>query len=151
KMYHETYGIPYTILRVCVPYGNLLGDYSYGTMGFLLGRARKGQAISLYGDGSQKRTFSHVFDICDAMIKAAFHESTRNGTYNIGGDNMSLLQVAEKVAKKYGVDVAFAEWPPMDLAIESGDTIFDSGKLDTILKRKHHYRLFDWLESPEAQ
>ncbi|MCP4151748.1 MAG: NAD(P)-dependent oxidoreductase [bacterium] len=147
KMYNRAFGIDYTVLRVCVPYGNLLGDYSYGTMGFLLGRAKKGENIPLYGDGTQRRTFTHVYDICRAIINAAFHEGTKNETYNIGGDHLSLLELAHMVAQKYGVAVVFSKWPDLDHAIESGDTMFDSSKLDDKLNHRRQYKITDWLET----
>ncbi|MBN8569601.1 MAG: NAD-dependent epimerase/dehydratase family protein, partial [Ignavibacteria bacterium] len=57
KMYNNMYGLSYIVFRICVPYGNLVGDeYSYGTVGFFLNKAAKGENITLYGDGSQKRT-----------------------------------------------------------------------------------------------
>ena len=43
----------FTIFRICVPYGNLIDElYSYGTIGFFINRAMKGQNITIYGDGS---------------------------------------------------------------------------------------------------
>lgn len=147
EMYRQCFGIDYTVFRICVPYGHLLGDYSYGTMGFLLGRARKGESITLYGDGSQRRTFTHISDICFVLKEASFRGDTLNDIFNIGGaDDLSMLELAEKVAEKYGVDVEFREWPPLDLAIESGDTLFDSSKLDHLLKYEYKYNLEDWLK-----
>jgi len=148
EMYNRSFGIRYTIFRICVPYGNLLGDYSYGTMGFLLGKARQGQNIPLYGDGSQKRTFTHIDDICRVWIKAAFLDSTLNDVFNIGGaDHLSICELAGWVAKKYGVKATFADWPAEDLAIESGDTVFDSSKLDGLIDYNYKHNVAGWLES----
>jgi UDP-glucose 4-epimerase len=147
EMYRQCFGINYSVFRICVPYGHLLGDYSYGTMGFLLGRARKGENISLYGDGSQRRTFTHISDICFVLKDASFRSDTLNDTFNIGGaDDLSMLELAGMVAEKYDVDVEFREWPPLDLAIESGDTVFDSSKLDHLLNYGYKYKLEDWLK-----
>ena len=150
EMYWRCFGTRYTVFRICVPYGNLLGDYSYGTMGFLLGRARKGENIPLYGDGSQRRTFTHVYDICQILKEGAFLEGTLNDVFNIGGaDNLSILELARMVAEKYGVDVTFSEWPELDLAIESGDTVFDASKLDRLMDYQYKYNLVDWLRELE--
>lgn len=148
EMYQHAFGINYTIFRICVPYGNLLGDYSYGTMGFLLGRARKGEGLTLYGDGSQKRTFTHVSDICRIMIDASLLEETQNGVFNIGGgDHLSIMELAHMVAEKYGVDVSCKEWPELDLAIESGDTMFDDSKLNRVIKCEYQFNVSDWLKA----
>jgi hypothetical protein len=43
------------------------------------------------------------------------------------------------IAEKYKVAVTYKEWNALDLAIESGDTIFDSTKLDALLSRTRQY------------
>lgn len=126
-------GIHYTIFRLCIPYGNLTdATSSYGTIGFFESMAAKGQPISLYGDGQLKRTFSHMLDIVTAMLQVATMDETDGEIYNLGGETYSLLEVAELVAKKYGSTVAFAEWPAQAAIIESGDTIFDSTKIEAL-------------------
>ena len=148
EMYRNAFGLTYTIYRVCVPYGNLLGGgYSYGTIGFMLGKAMKGEAITLFGDGSQKRTFTHVADICRAILDTAFSDKTNDQIFNIGGETFSLNQVALMIAQKYGVQVAYKDWSTLDLAIESGDTIFDSTKLDALLQNPRRYHFQDWLNT----
>lgn len=140
--------LKYTIFRICVPYGNLIdANYSYGTIGFFIGKASKGENITIYGNGSLKRTFTHVNDIVQLIFKSVELESSTNETYNIGSnDNMSLLEVAQLVAKKYKVDVDFVEWPKAALAIESGDTIFDGEKLQKQTQYSYQNSLSDWLE-----
>lgn len=113
----------------------------------MLGKAMNGEAITLFGDGSQKRTFTHVGDICRSILDTAFSENTNNQTYNIGGETLSLNQVASMIAQKYGVEVLYKEWSALDLAIESGDTIFDSSKLDALLPTPRRYRFQDWLNT----
>ncbi|MFQ3598825.1 MAG: NAD-dependent epimerase/dehydratase family protein [Chloroherpetonaceae bacterium] len=151
-MYRNAFGLNYTIYRICVPYGNLLGGgYSYGTIGFMLGKAMKGEAITLFGDGGQKRTFTHVADICSAILDTAFLDISNHQTFNIGGETFSLKQAASLIAQKYGVEVLYKEWNALDLAIESGDTIFESSKLDALLdvlsKTPRRYRFQDWLKT----
>lgn len=147
EMYRQYFGIHYSIFRVCVPYGNSLDRYSYGTIGFFLEKARKGENIVLFGDGSLMRTFTHVDDICRIIVEAAALESTLDDVFNIGGEAMSLVQAASQIAEKFGVSVEFSEWPPLDSAIESGDTIFDSGKLDRLLAYRFRHRFSDWTAS----
>ena len=73
--YANRYGIPYTICRICVPYGNMLsGDYSFGTVGAFLRRAKAVENISLYGGGTIKRTFTHIEDVCYQIVNAAFNQ-----------------------------------------------------------------------------
>ena len=76
-------------------------------------------------------------DISEAILEAVKLKPTINTTYNIGSnDNLSLLEVAQLLASKYGVSVDFVSWPEAALKIESGDTIFDGGKLEEATKSK---------------
>lgn len=148
EMYRNAFGLNYTIYRICVPYGNLLGnDYSYGTIGFMLERARKGEPITLFGDGSQKRTFTHISDICDAILDTFATEQARNQIFNVGGETFSLREIAQMLAEKYGVSIVFKDWASLDLAVESGDTIFDSFKLDQLLPNPRRFSFQKWLSS----
>lgn len=130
-IYYNAFGINYTIFRVCIPYGSLFdNDYSYGTIGFLLNKAKNKEPIVLYGDGLQRRTFTHVEDLCHVIISSVNLEATNNQIYNIGGEDLSLLNVAQLIAKKYDVQIVHQEWPEMALKLESGDTVFDDSKLN---------------------
>ncbi len=141
--------VDYTIFRICVPYGNLIDEtYSYGTIGFFINRAVKGENITIYGDGSLKRTFTHVRDISVSIIETLELDTAKNEIYNIGSnDSLSLLEVATLVAKKYNVNVEFIEWPGAALKIESGDTIFDGTKLDQLIAIKSRESLDDWVRN----
>jgi UDP-glucose 4-epimerase len=148
KMYNNMFGLNSTVFRICVPYGNLVGnEYSYGTVGFFLNKASKGENIVLYGDGSQKRTFTHIHDICKNIWDASKSESTLNEIYNIGGDTFSLFEAATIVAEKFNVKVDLTEWPEVDLKLESGDTIFNSEKLDKITGESYEYKFNEWIQS----
>jgi UDP-glucose 4-epimerase len=148
KMYNNMFGLNYSIFRICVPYGNFVGnEYSFGTVGFFLSKASKNESIALYGDGSQRRTFTHVHDICSALWNGASNEKNSNDVYNIGGETLSLLEAANIVANKFKVKVEFTEWPEIDLKLESGDTIFNSEKLDSIFEKNYEYKFEDWVKS----
>ena len=134
KIYSNIFSINYDVLRICVPYGNLVDeDYSYGTLGFFISKAEKKEPITLYGDGGLRRTFTDIKDICNIFILAAQKDTLSNSIYNIGGESYSLLNVAKKVALKYNSKIEFVDWPKMAQKIESGHTVFDSKKIDTYL------------------
>ncbi len=146
-MYQNAFGIDYTAFRICVPYGNLFDNhFSYGTMGFFLNKAQNNEDIVLFGDGTIRRTFTHVEDICRIIIRTVQSEETRNGIYNIGGENLSLLEAAGLVANKYGVQIKFAEWPDLALKLETGDTVFDDEKLRNSGFGSYEHTLADWIK-----
>ena len=146
-MYQKAFGIHYTIFRICVPYGSLIkSGTAYGTLGFFLQKAKNQQNIELYGDGLLRRTFTHVFDICSKIHSAIQYVESDGKTYNIGGENLSLLDVASEIAKKHGVHVSFTQWPKLTLRIESGDTIFNSENLDELLLESTYYNFIEWCK-----
>lgn len=147
KMYANAYGVKYTIFRICVPYGTLVsGATSYGTAEFFLGRAGKGENITLYGEGQQRRTLTYIGDLCTALIEGAMTEKTDNDIFNIGGEDYSLMEMATMVANKYEVCVECVEWPEKALLVESGDTVFDSRKLDSLIQPYQKVKFENWLE-----
>jgi len=147
-MYQNAFGLDYTILRICVPYGNLFDNhFSYGTIGFFLTKAQKKEDIVLFGDGALRRTFTHVEDICTTIIQSVQKPGTKNEIYNIGGENMSLLDAASLIAGRYGVQVRLEKWPEMPLKLETGDTAFDDRKLKNAGFGDYQHRLESWIES----
>ncbi len=145
--YANRYEIPYTICRICVPYGNMLsGDYSFGTVGAFLRRAKAGENISLYGGGTIKRTFTHIEDVCYQIVNAAFNQRDKEQIYNIGGETLSLHDAAQIISDKYGVQVLTVDWPEKDLLIESGDTYFDDTKIRAAIQPIEYKRLRDFVK-----
>lgn len=145
KAYHDSFDIPYTIFRICIPYGNLLStDYSFGTVGFFIKQAKAGKDITLYGGGTIKRTFTHMEDLCRQVIEGAFKPESNGEIYNIGGETLSLHDAAEIIAKKYGVNVTAVPWPERDLRIESDHTYFDDTKIQALLGGISYKRLEDF-------
>lgn len=142
EIYKDVFNINYDVLRICIPYGNLVNnDYSYGTLGFFVNRAKNNEAITIYGDGKLRRTFTHIEDICEVFILTAQKNRLSNSTYNVGGHGYSLLEVAQKVAVKYNAKIEFIEWPRIASTIESGDTVFSSNKLDFYLNFKKYKKI----------
>lgn len=143
----NAFGVPFSIFRICVPYGQLFsGDYSFGTTGMMLDQAKNKGVITLFGDGGIKRTFTHVSDICKIMVEAGGVESTKNLTFNIGGiDNISLLDLAKMVSSKFQSKIEFVEWPEMHLNIETGDTMFDDALLKSIYKLQYERNLNNYF------
>jgi len=147
KIYHECYGIPFSVFRICVPFANTIDNqFSYGTISQFLNRARENKNILIFGDGSQRRTFTHITDLVNVLLQAAFSDATNCGIFNIGGaDNLSILEAAEKIAALYNVSIDFKEWSLLDQKIESGDTMFDSTKLDKITCYEYKNSFDGWV------
>lgn len=148
QAYANAFDIPYTVFRICVPYGNSLGEaYSYGTVGNFIQQAKSEGRIRLYGDGSLRRTFSHVGDICRAIVLGSQREDFMNQVFNIPGEDLSLLQAAQLIAARLQAKVESAPWPEFDLRIESGSTVFDGSKLLARLPSVERRTMAEWVAS----
>lgn len=142
QAYRDSFDIPYTIFRICIPYGNMLStDYSFGTVGFFIKLAKSGKDITLYGGGSIKRTFTHMEDLCYQIVEGALKEESDGQIYNVGGETLSLRQAAEIIAKKFGIKVTDVPWSERDLRIESDHTYFDDSKIQALLGGMTYKRL----------
>lgn len=145
QAYHDSFDIPYTVFRICIPYGNLLStDYSFGTVGFFIKHAKAGKDITLYGGGTIKRTFTHMEDLCYQIVEGAMKKESDGQIYNVGGETLSLRQAAEIVASKFGANVVSVPWPERDLRIESDHTYFDDTKIQALLGGMTYKRLEDF-------
>jgi len=139
KLYSDMFGVKYCILRICTPYGTLLSDDgNYGTFEFFTNQAKAGKNVTVYGDGSITKTYTHIEDICYVMLKCGLLDICTNDTYNIGGDDKSLQEIGKLIAEHYGVEVVNVEWPDMDNKIDAGSTNLDSSKLDAIINYDYH-------------
>lgn len=147
RMYGELFAVRYCVFRICVPYGSLVeGLGSYGTVAFFLQQARQGGPVTVYGTGEQRRTFTHIEDLCRVLWEGGRHEACLNDAFNIGGaDQLTIGEVAEKIAAAYGVAVRHVPWPEEGRKLESGDTVFASQRLDRLLGNLYGHTLDGWL------
>lgn len=96
--YHHEKGLNVTLAR----YFNTVGPRQSGQYGMVIPRfveqAVNGDAITIYGDGNQTRTFNHVLDTIDATYRLSRDSTAAGKVYNIGGiTEISIKQLAEKI------------------------------------------------------
>ncbi len=96
KSYYQEYGLPYTIFRFFNTYGPLQStDF---VISRFLDQALKNEDITIYGDGSQTRTFCYIDDNLDTIQKMLYEDLAVNEVLNIGSDvEMSVLELAQKI------------------------------------------------------
>jgi UDP-glucose 4-epimerase len=64
-----------------------------------------GKAITVYGDGNQTRSFTHVFDVVGALIKLMEEPAAEGDVFNIGNDHeVTINELAQKVKEMTGSD-----------------------------------------------
>ena len=99
KSFHKSYGLPFTIFRFFNTYGpNQSEDF---VIAKFLRAALNGDDITIYGDGSQTRTFCYVDDNINTCIKIFEENLMLNDVINIGGAlEFTVKEVAELIIKK---------------------------------------------------
>ncbi len=98
KSYQQEYGLAYTIFRFFNTYGpNQSTDF---VVSRFLALALKGEDITIYGDGSQTRTFTYIDDNIDTIATIMNNKLLENDVINIGSEKlMTVLELANLVIK----------------------------------------------------
>ena len=103
-LFHETYGLDYTILR----YANVYGpgqnpDGEAGVIAIFTGMMLSERRPQIFGDGLQERDFVYVSDVVQANLAAINKGHCR--TYNIGtAHQVSVVQIYEMLREITGFD-----------------------------------------------
>jgi len=101
--YSENYNVPIVILR----YFTVYGPRQRPDMAFhkFIKNMLLNAPIEIYGDGNQKRDFTYVGDVVDAVIRAIEIEDATGEIINIGSSNpVRLLDVIKVLANMVGVE-----------------------------------------------
>jgi len=94
--YHRQQGVDTSIMRIFNTYGSRMRPYDGRAIPTFLRQALQDRPITVFGDGSQTRSFTYVDDLVKGMIAVA--ESGHHLPINIGNPNeFTLLQLAETV------------------------------------------------------
>jgi UDP-glucose 4-epimerase len=96
--YHRTKKVQVWIVR----FFNTVGPRQTGRYGMVIPRfiaqALENAPITVYGDGNQTRTFTHVKDAVNALMKLVQHPEAVGEVVNIGGiEEVSMLELARRV------------------------------------------------------
>ena len=112
RSYEKVYGLPYTIFRFFNTYGpNQSMDF---VISKFLDAALRGDDITIYGDGSQTRTFCYVDDNVNACIKIFEENHILNDVINIGGaKEYKIIDVAKTIINISGSSSKIIHLPPL--------------------------------------
>jgi UDP-glucose 4-epimerase len=113
KAYQELYGIDYTILRFGIPYGPRAREAA--VIPAFVGKAMRGDPLTLAGDGGQSRRFVYVEDLADGVALGLSDVAT-NRVYNLASnENVTIKQIAERVQELIGgVEIVYTPARPGD-------------------------------------
>lgn len=123
-LYHVTYGIRSTVLRLTNTYGprQQIRNNRQGFAGIFIRQALRGEKISLYGGGRQLRDFNYVDDVVQAMLLAITNEQCLGRCFNLGAQRpYSLLEFVELLRRHCAFEVETAPFPDDKRIIDIGD------------------------------
>jgi UDP-glucose 4-epimerase len=98
RSYYQEFGLEYTIFRFFNTYGPKQSkDFVVSKFIFA---ALKDKPITIYGDGSQTRTFCYIDDNIEATTNAYYHNAYINDVVNVGGeDEITILELAQTIIR----------------------------------------------------
>ncbi len=134
KSYKQEYDLDYTIFRFFNTYGPLQSkDF---VVSKFISAALKDEDITIYGDGSQTRTFCFVDDNIQACVNAFTEDQVLNDVVNIGSDKVyTVLELAQEIIKISDSKSKIIHLPPL----EEGDMSRrqpDTGKMLELLGKE---------------
>jgi UDP-glucose 4-epimerase len=101
------FGLNYVIFRPHNVYGERqnIADPYRNVIGIFMRQALAGEAMTLFGDGTQTRAFTHIDDVAPAIAASAARQEVYDQVFNIGADKpYSVNELADCVAKVLGVE-----------------------------------------------
>ncbi|MBR3167131.1 MAG: SDR family oxidoreductase [Erysipelotrichaceae bacterium] len=96
--YHRQYGVDIRVVRIFNTYGPYMAENDGRVVSNFIVQALRGDDITIYGDGSQTRSFCYVDDTVEALMRMM--EGDYIGPVNIGNpDERTVKELAEKIVE----------------------------------------------------
>lgn len=96
--YHRQHRIPIKVARIFNTYGPRMHPNDGRVVSNFILQALRDQPITIYGDGSQTRSFCFVGDMIEGLIKLMSTDNAFTGPVNLGNPcEMSIRELAEKI------------------------------------------------------
>ena len=141
QLFVKNFGLEYSIARFYNVYGpNQLLEGGYTTLiGRWVNNLQKGLPCEIFGDGEQRRDFTHVSDIVDALIKI-MEQQAYNKDFELGrGKNYSV----NEVANMFNITPIYKDAKPG----EARNTLCESKVARDVLGWKPQIDLLDYIKT----
>jgi len=101
--YHHQYGVPVKVVRIFNTYGPRMDPLDGRVVSNFIVKALRGDDITIYGDGSQTRSFCYVDDLIEGFVRMMATDDDFIGPVNIGNpEEFTMLELAEQVIEATG-------------------------------------------------
>lgn len=101
--FHRRHGVDIKVIRIFNTYGPNMNIEDGRVMSNFIVQALKNEDITVYGDGTQTRSFCYVDDLVDGMVRMMESRDGFTGPVNLGNPGeFTMLELAEKVIRFTG-------------------------------------------------
>jgi UDP-glucuronate decarboxylase len=131
--YYRQHGLDIKVVRIFNTYGPRMLPNDGRVVSNFIVQALKGEDITVYGDGSQTRSFCYIDDMVDGIIKMMNSEKGFTGPVNLGNPaEFSILELAEIILKltKSKSKIVFKQLPQDDPKQRQPDITLAKTKLN---------------------
>jgi UDP-glucuronate decarboxylase len=117
--YYRQHALPIKVARIFNTYGPAMLPNDGRVVSSFIVQALRGQPLTVFGDGSQTRSFCYVDDLVDGLIRLMNSPAEVTGPVNLGNPGeFTVLELAKKVLALTGSDC-----PVEHLALPSDDPV----------------------------
>ncbi len=101
--YHRRENVDIKVVRIFNTYGPRMNPSDGRVVSNFIVQALKNEDITIYGDGSQTRSFQYVDDLIEGMVRMMNSRDGFTGPVNIGNPGeFTMLELAKKIVEKTG-------------------------------------------------
>jgi UDP-glucuronate decarboxylase len=115
--YHRQYGVEIKVARIFNTYGPQMALDDGRVVSNFIVQALQNKPITIYGDGSQTRSFCYISDLVEGLTRLAFSPSDMTGPVNLGNPNdFTILELARIIIESTNSksEIVFKELPSDD-------------------------------------
>ena len=110
--YHRQHGVNIKVARIFNTYGPRMHPRDGRVVSNFITQALSGEDLTIYGNGSQTRSFCYVDDLIDGFLKLMDSPPEVTGPVNLGNPNeFTMIELAERVLKLTGAKVKVVHQP----------------------------------------
>jgi UDP-glucose 4-epimerase len=115
RVSHEMFGLDYVIFRPHNVYGarQNIADRYRNVVGIFMNQLLKGEPMSVFGDGTQQRAFTHINDVAPIIAASVGYPQAMGQIFNLGADiPYTVNELAHVVAEAMGKECRIARLAP---------------------------------------
>ncbi len=115
--YHRVHGVDVKVMRIFNTYGPRMDVGDGRVVSNFICQALRGEDVTVYGDGSQTRSFCYVDDLIEGMVRVMRSRDSLIGPINVGNPHeFTIIELAEAVIRLTGSrsKIVYADLPSDD-------------------------------------